>query len=240
MRAVVLSRGLLAELPEFVGRWAKGVGPKTISALTIEQLDAITRHMTEAVASLEQPMADVEFALTSGAGDGDDIHGLGLQIADLRRHLSPFRVIVNRLVTARPMWLVGDSLSRLNAIADDLRNAEDELQNLLARIVGARGFMSDRRAAQMNDVLYVLTLVSTVMLPLTFITGVLGMNVGISGASYSGMSSTLAFLVVCAALAILGGVVYRFLGRQGLLLPWSRVSRGTPESRPAVATAPRE
>jgi zinc transporter len=82
MRAVVLSRGLLAELPEFVGRWAKGVGPKTISALTIEQLDAITRHMTEAVASLEQPMADVEFALTSGADDGDDIHGLGLQIAD--------------------------------------------------------------------------------------------------------------------------------------------------------------
>ena len=80
-----------------------------------------------------------------------------------------------------------------------------------------RDLIADRRATRMNEVLYVLTLVSTVMLPLTFIAGVLGMNVGISGASFRGMSSTLAFLGVCAVLTIIGWLEYRFLVRRDLM-----------------------
>ncbi len=78
--------------------------------------------------------------------------------------------------------------------------------------------MAERRAARMNDILYVLTIVSTIMLPLTFITGLLGMNIGLAGASYSGMSSTLAFFAVCAALAVLAWLQYRFLARHDLLV----------------------
>ena len=81
-----------------------------------------------------------------------------------------------------------------------------------------RDFMSDRRATRMNEILYLLTLVSTIMLPLTFITGLLGINVGISGASYRGMSSALAFLVVCAALTMTAWLGYRFIMRRDLLM----------------------
>lgn len=70
----------------------------------------------------------------------------------------------------------------------------------------------------MNDILYVLTIVSTIMLPLTFITSLFGMNIGLAGASYLGMSSTLAFLAVCAVLAILAWLQYRFFARRDLLV----------------------
>jgi CorA-like Mg2+ transporter protein len=56
------------------------------------------------------------------------------------------------------------------------------------------------------------------MLPLTFITGLFGMNVGITGASDRGMSSTLAFLGVCAALTIIAWLQYRFLVRHNMLM----------------------
>ena len=217
MRAVVVSRGLLVELPEIGGRLAKLTGPKTIPALAIEQFGELTRRMTDAVADLEQPMSDLEFAVASGPGDLEEMRRLRLQIASLRRHLTPARVAVERLLAARPMWLIGDFLPRLSRIAEDLRGDEAELQNLLQRIVAVRDLIADRRATRMNEVLYVLTLVSTVMLPLTFIAGVLGMNVGISGASFRGMSSTLAFLGVCAVLTIIGWLEYRFLVRRDLM-----------------------
>jgi zinc transporter len=81
-----------------------------------------------------------------------------------------------------------------------------------------RDFVSDRRATRMNEILYLITLVSTIMLPLTFITGLLGIDVGISGGSSRGMSSALAFLVVCAALMIIAWLSYRFLIRRDLLM----------------------
>ena len=218
MRAVVLSRGLLAELPEIAARLFKGTGPKTISELAIEQLIDTTRRLTDAVADLEQPMADVEFAVASGPGNLEDLRRLRLQIANLGRYLTPARVVVDRLLAAQPMWLIGGFQPRLNTIADDLRTDEAELQNLLQRAGTVRDFMSDRHATRMNEILYVLALVSTIMLPLTFITGLLGINVGISGASYRGMSSTLAFLAVCAALTMIAWLGYRFLMRRDLLM----------------------
>jgi zinc transporter len=218
MRAVVVSRGLLAELPEIGVRLANGTGPKTIPALAFEQLGAITRRITEAVADLEQPMADAEFAAASGPGNLEELRRLRLQIADLRRYLTPVRVVVERLLAAGPMWLIDDFLPRLSTIAEDLRSDEAEAHTLLERVGTLRDFMADRRATRMNEILYVLTLVSTIMLPLTFITSVFGMNVGIAGSSVRGMSSTLAFVGTCAALAIIAWLEYRFLVRRNLIM----------------------
>ena len=176
MRAVVVSRGLLAELPEIGDRLAKGVGPATIPALAIEQLSDVAGRLTEAVADLEQPIADLDYDTVTGPGDPEALRRLGLQIVDLRRYLTPLRVVVDRLIADRPMWLVGDVLPRLTTIAEDLRSDEAEAEHLLERVGTMREFIADRRAARMNDILYVLTIVSTIMLPLTFITGVFGMN----------------------------------------------------------------
>lgn len=226
MRAVVLSRGLLAELPEIGVRLSNGTSPKTIPALTTEQLAAVSRRFTDAVADLEQPMADLEFAVASGPGNPEELRRLGLQIVNLRRYLTPTRVVVDRLLAAQPMWLIGGVQPRLAGIADDLRSDEAELQSLLQRAGTVRDFMSDRRATHMNEILYVLTVVSTIMLPLTFITGLFGMNVGISSGSHRGMSSTLAFLDVCAGLAIIAWLGYRFLMRRDLLIRASSAKRG--------------
>ena len=227
MRAVVLSRGLLAELPEIGARWSGGIGPKTIPALMTEQLTAITRRLTDAIADLEQPMADLEFAAAGGPGHPEELRRLGLQIADLRRHLVPARVVVDRLLAAQPLWLIGGFEPRLSTLADDLRSGDAELQNLLQRSGTVRDFLSAGRATRMNEILYVLTVVSTIMLPLTFLTGLLGMNVGIAGASYRGMSSTLAFLAVCAALAIVAWLGYRLLMRRDLLMRAPSLKRGS-------------
>jgi zinc transporter len=226
MRAVVLSRGLLAELPEIGMRLSNGTGPKTISALVMEQLAAITRRLTDAVEDLEQPMADLEFAAASRPEDPEDLRSIGLQIADLRRHLTPARVVVDRLLTAQPLWLIAGFETRLRIVADELRSDEAELQSLLERVGTVNDFFSARRATRMNEILYVLTMVSTIILPLTFITGLFGINVGIAGASYRGMSSTLAFLAMCAAMMIIAWVGYRLLMGRDLLM------RAPPSKRP--------
>ena len=225
-RAVVLSRGLLAELPAITNRLARGVGPATIAELVTEQIEEIARRLGDSVSDLQQPMADLEFAAVGGSGTPDETRHLAWQIANLLRHLAPTRVVVERLIAARPAWLVGDFLPRLTVVAQDLHGHEAELQNLQQRLGSVRDHLSDRRAARMNEILYVLTIVSSIMLPLTFITGLLGINVGITGASYRGMSSSLAFLFICALLAIVAWLEYRLLIRRNLLIrPPSRARK---------------
>jgi zinc transporter len=154
----------------------------------------------------------------SGAGTPEETRHLGWQIANLHRYLTPLRILVDRLIAVRPGWLTGAFLPRLNAIAQNLRGHEADLENLLQRLGPVRDHLSDRSAVRMNEILYVLTIVSSIMLPLTFITGLLGINVGIAGASYSGMSSTLAFLIICAILAVIAGLEYMLFVRRNVLM----------------------
>src|SRR5262245_51544625 len=51
-RAIVISRGLLAELPEIRSALAAGTGPRTIPALLLRQLEQIAQRLTDGVDDL--------------------------------------------------------------------------------------------------------------------------------------------------------------------------------------------
>jgi hypothetical protein len=74
------------------------------------------------------------------------------------------------------------------------------------------------------------------MLPLTFITGLFGMNVGIEGGSVLGMSKVLAFAAVCVALAAIAWLEYAFFVRRRLVTPMRRRKKPRRErARPAAS-----
>ena len=142
------------------------------------------------------------------------------RLSHLRRTMISFR---------RMVWPLRDTLNTLEiedlsffTTRDRLRLREasarsarlgDELQALSERAVLVHEQIIDARAEQMNRTMLILAAVTVVFMPLTLITGVLGMNV--SGIPFA--DSTMAFWLVCGGLAVLAAAIVVWMhGRRWL------------------------
>lgn len=140
-----------------------------------------------------------------------DLAYLRKQTITVRRYLAPQREAFNRL-TAETLGWIGDlDRLRLREITDrQIRHIED-IDAVRERTAVAQDEMVGRISEQMNERMYVLSLVAAIFLPLGFFTGLMGINVG----GMPGVDDTVAFWVV----------VLMCVGAAGLLLAWFRLRR---------------
>jgi magnesium transporter len=75
---------------------------------------------------------------------------------------------------------VGEEIKQIRTLKGDREQyfdrIESQLDRAVERIDAAREALSDAQAAQLNETTYRLTIVATIFLPLSFITGFFGMN----------------------------------------------------------------
>ncbi|TCT02988.1 zinc transporter ZntB [Aquabacter spiritensis] len=96
----------------------------------------------------------------------------------LRRHIAPQREALNHFSTEDDPWLGPKDRTRLRDAADRVARFTEELDSIRERAALIRDQMVDRRAEQMNKSMLVLAVVTVVFAPLTFVSGLFGMNVG--------------------------------------------------------------
>ena len=85
------------------------------------------------------------------------------------------------------------------AKAFDLTVRRSQEQAKAGQEVGHTASIIKYAAAKMNQTMYMLSIVAAVFLPLSFITGLLGINVG----GIPGAETGWAFLAICAGLLVL-------------------------------------
>ena len=73
--------------------------------------------------------------------------------------------------------------------------------------------MVEERGERMNQRLFVLAILSAIFLPLSFVTGLFGVNVG----GMPGVDSGLAFAILCAAMVGLTGILFGVLHKMDWL-----------------------
>ena len=81
---------------------------------------------------------------------------------------------------------------------DDLLRINESLDTIRERLNVIYEQLAERRSTAMNDRLFVLAIVSAVFLPLSFFTGLLGVNVG----GIPGADSNIAFALLCVIMAL--------------------------------------
>lgn len=119
------------------------------------------------------------------------------QVIALRRYLAPQRDALARLQMEQLAWLKPEHRLTLREAADHTTRYVEDLDALRDRGTVIQDELRNRLSENMNRTMYVLTLVAAILLPLGFLTGLLGINVdGIPGSE----DAPLAFPIVVAGL----------------------------------------
>lgn len=96
-----------------------------------------------------------------------------------RRFLSPQRTALERLATLDVDWLDDDDRMHLNEAADRAARMTEELEAIRERAALLHEQLTDLRAETIDTRSLVIAVVAMIFLPLTFLTGLVGMNVPI-------------------------------------------------------------
>jgi zinc transporter len=150
----------------------------------IEVVAALFELRTEALREVTTQLTDEVNEIEDGILRGDikqERERLGRvrrRCAHIRRHFLPDRNALHKLLLGRPpQWLDPPASERLRAAADELSHLIDDAIDLYERAKLLQEELSARLAEKTSDRLYVLSVLSAVVLPMTLITGVFGMNV---------------------------------------------------------------
>lgn len=124
---------------------------------------------------------------------------------EYRRFVVPQRTALERLAALDAPWLEEEDRVHLREAADRFARMAEELEAVRERAALMHEQLTDLRAEQIDSRTLLLSIVALIFLPLTFITGLLGMNV--DGIPYQ--HAPWAFGAVCGvcvaiALAIVG------------------------------------
>jgi magnesium transporter len=126
-----------------------------------------------------------------------DIHKVKQEIISYRKIVRPQRPTLRQLERGVERFLPEE----LELYFDDIVDASERIWDLLDNYKEVVEALEDTNESlishQQNDILYVLTIFSVVMLPLTFITGLFGMNV-----HFPGYGSATGFVVTLSLMAV--------------------------------------
>ena len=133
------------------------------------------------------------------------------QAIGYRRFLSPQRAALEKLAALPVGWLRDDDRLHLAAAADRAARMAEELEAIRERAALTHEALTDLRAEQIDARALVISIVAMVFLPLTFLTGLLGMNV--KGIPYAERPWVFDGVVaVCVVLA--AGITLFFVARR--------------------------
>jgi magnesium transporter len=129
-----------------------------------------------------------------------DIHKVKQEIISYRKIVRPQRPTLRLLERAVERFLPEELELYFDDIVDASERIWDNLDNYKEVVEALEDTNESLISHQQNDILYVLTIFSVVMLPLTFITGFFGMNVKFPGFdSAAGFLATIGLMVIILA-----------------------------------------
>jgi magnesium transporter len=190
--ALALGEGVAALMHRIVDSMVDNYRPE-IDELS-ERLDALEQKVFDGAANLAKEILDFK-----------------RDIASLRRVVQPQRDVVGRLAR-REFALVDEQIAyRFRDVHDHLVRLADESMFFQDRITSLLDANLAIVSNQLNTIMKILTVISTVFMPLTFITGLYGMNVDLP---HFGMGGVTMFWVLLGIMIAVVGVMLVFFRRR--------------------------
>ncbi|ARN56893.1 zinc transporter ZntB [Sedimentisphaera salicampi] len=202
-------RKLLSE-NDIIQSFIDNKGPKTTGEFISDLAEHLIGRIESTVQNIEDGLDDLEEQLiaTESYDLRTDLSEIRREAIMLRRYLNPQKEAMARLQTDRFHWLSENNRRHLRETNDNLIRYTEDLDSIRDRAAVAQEQLAGKLSEQLNSRMYILSLVAALFLPLSFLTGLLGINVaGIPGAEAE--SAFWIFILILAAAVITQIIIFK-------------------------------
>lgn len=149
-----------------------------IDYLLYSLLDAVIDSYFPVMERLSEQVETIEAEIIDGLNPSQmrKIHHLRGQLLALRRAIRPHREMINELVRDSLPHISPETRIHLRDCYDHVVQVVDAVDTYRELTSDMRDFYLSSVSNNMNEVMKVLTIISTIFIPLSFIAGVYGMN----------------------------------------------------------------
>lgn len=139
----------------------------------------LANRINDVVDSIDHELTQLETELDdhNSRNIQQQLSAIRKQTAAIRRYLAPQREALAELYRSR-IHLSDQDCHSLQYQADRITHYVEDLDLAREKALVLHGELQNRIAEQQNSRMYLLSIVATIFLPLSFLTGVFGMNVG--------------------------------------------------------------
>jgi len=211
-RVITTSRRRVWALEDIATSLAAGNGPGNAAELVAELASQLASYMEDTVNDMADRMDEHEDRMLGG-----DTEGLRYALAQLRRqtiglhrYLLPQRDALAHLTLIKMAWLDENARLQIRESGDRIVRYIEDLDSVRDRAIVTHEELLSRVSEQLNKRMYVLSVVAAIFLPLSFLTGLFGVNVG----GLPGLGSATAFWVFSFVLLLVVGfqvVLFRWM-----------------------------
>jgi len=148
--------------------------------MVVRLVDRLVRRTSDVIDSLDNQTSNLESdaAQQSHEFNRTDLANLWRDVIALRRYLAPQRDALSQLQRSDFSWLTDDDKLNLREVGDRLILYLEELDTFRERASVLQAELVGQLSEQLNQRMYVLSIVAAMFLPLGFLTGLLGINLG--------------------------------------------------------------
>ncbi len=160
----------------------------------------LVSRIDDVIDKYEESLLDLETEVLNGKSslDRSELMLLRQQLILLRRYVTPQREALARLVIEPIPWVDAKKMLHIREVSDHQIRILENIDALRERAVITHEELVSRVSDQLNNRLYRLSIISAIFLPLGFLTGLLGVNLG----GIPGAQSGIAFLFFIVLLLI--------------------------------------
>ncbi len=191
----------LFSIEDIVHSLQKGCGPKTSSEFLVALVNQITKRIGPVIETVEEELDSFEeqFLDVRDHSKRRQLSTTRREIVSLRKFLAPQREAMQRLFEENIFWLKESDSLHIREANNHLYRYIENLDSIKDRALILQEELTNSLSEQINSRMYVLSLVTAIFLPLSFLTGLFGINVGgIPGADNK--FAFLAFVVILTAI----------------------------------------
>ena len=185
-------------------------GPKTISDCLVAIARQMTNRIEDALVAINNEGDELEDAVLSEDNFSRDtdlrsrLAVLRHEIISLRRYLLPEREMMAKMVVATKSFLSEVNQGELEEISRDMATIVSELDYARDHATVIQEELDSQTNINISRIMYLMSLVMVIFTPLTFLTGLLGANVGgiPFGEHPNGFAIICGLLVICVLVQI--------------------------------------
>lgn len=183
----------------------KGKGPLSKGDFLAMVTESIADRMGDVIQDLEEEIDELEDEILSAStsDSSSKIADIRRTAIHLRRYIAPQRDVLHRIISERVSWITEADRIRLKEVAERTARFVEDIDSIRERAKITMEEIGSQLSGRMNRAVYILSIVTAIFLPLSFLTGLLGINVGgIPGSQYPWAFTIVALLILVIALGL--------------------------------------